>query len=106
MSASDGRAASRVAFALAAALLLACLGNVAHAPADARDACALAKAECYRAPVALDLPALPASARVLGARVLSTVFPPQPTFGGGLRSRFADALAPAPLRSPSPSLSS
>jgi hypothetical protein len=47
-------------------LLLTCLGDVAQALAHEPNACAWVKAECYRAPAALDLLAQPAQAPVLG----------------------------------------
>jgi hypothetical protein len=83
-----------MAFALAAVLLLGCFGDVAHALADERDACPLAKVECYGAPVALDLSALPASAPILGAPAAPSVFALHPTFSDGHRSHVADAAAP------------
>ncbi len=88
------RGAAPAALALAAALLFGCLGNAGQARALEHQACALAKAECYRAPTALDLPALPAQTPVLGAPTAPTLFAPHQESSDVRPSRVADTPAP------------
>jgi hypothetical protein len=97
--------ATPVVFTIAAVLLLACLGDIGHAPAHERDACALAKAERYRTPAALDLSALPAGMLVLAAPT-PMVFAAHQTLSEGHPNHVADAPAPRAPPRPSPPTSS